>query len=143
MIRKITFVLACFLLFGCAEEKKETMPANLLSKEKMVGVLMDVQLAEAAMTMNPYNADLRTLNNSSLPFDVFAKNKITKQQYNESFDYYSQHPELLDEVYASVLENLSKMQAEVMSKKEEVKVDTVKIEPVKKEKKKSILKKKK
>ncbi|NBX87236.1 MAG: DUF4296 domain-containing protein [Bacteroidetes bacterium] len=44
------------------------------------------------------------------------KNNITKKQFDESFRFYSLHPKMLSEVYQIVLNNLSKMQAEVNKK---------------------------
>jgi len=45
------------------------------------------------------------------------KNNITKKQYDDSYNFYTQHPALLNEVYDLVLNDLSKMQAEVTNKK--------------------------
>lgn len=146
MIKKTTFFFACLFLFACSEKKKEEIPSSVLPTEKMAEVMMDVHLLEATMTLNTYNADRLANGNAAPPIDIFSKHKITKKQYQESFSYYSKHPDLLNEVYATVLEDLSKMQAEVMNKKEEVKaaIDTVKIVvPPKKEKKlKALIRKK-
>ena len=124
MIRKATLIFTCLFLFACTEEKKAGIPSHILPKQKMADVMLDVHLLESAMSLNTYRTDMVTNGNPTPTFDLFDKNKITKKQYNESFDYYAQHPELLNEVYQLVLENLSKMQAEVMNKKEEVKVKT-------------------
>ena len=145
MIRKITLIFACILLFACSEEKKADIPSTVISKQKMAEVMIDIHLLEATMNLNNYNIDRITNGNSSILYDVFKKHKITKKEYRESFNYYSQHPEILTEVYQLVLDNLSKMQAEVMNRKEvvKVKVDTVKIDTPKKEKKTNVLKKNK
>lgn len=129
-------VVICLLLVACAEEKKEGIPSTILTKQKMAAVMLDMHLLEAAMSLNTYRPDIITKGDPAIAFDVFDKHKITKAQYNESFEYYAQHPELLNEVYQLVLENLSKMQAEVMNKKEEVKVknDTLRNAPNKMDK---------
>jgi hypothetical protein len=49
--------------------------------------------------------------------DVMKKNNITKKQFDDSFEFYSRNPVLLTEVYQLVLNNLSKMQAEVVNNK--------------------------
>ncbi len=122
MIQKVTFIFACLVLFACSGDKKVNIPPAVLPKQKMAEVMLDVHLLEAAMSLNAYNADRVTTQNPAPLFDVFTKHKITKKRYNESFEFYSQHPDLLAEVYQLVLDNLSKMQAEVMNRKEEVKV---------------------
>ena len=127
MIKKTAFIFICFVLFSCSEQKKETMPVDVLSKQKMAEVMMDVHLLEAAMNINTYRFDPKIKGNSEATFDVFSKNKITKKTYDDSFNYYTLHPEQLTEIYQIVLENLSKMQAKVMSRKEEKKIihDTI------------------
>lgn len=137
-------VVICLLLFACSEEKKAGIPSHILPKQKMADVMLEVHLLEAAMSLNTYRTDMVTNGNPTPTFDVFDKNKITKDQYNKSFEYYAQHPELLNEVYQLVLENLSKMQAEVMNKKEmeKVKKDTAKITPQRIDKKFNTIKKK-
>ena len=131
MIQKATLIFTCLLLLACSDNKKVNIPSNILSKQKMAEVLIDVHLLEAAMSLNTYNTDIIKAGNPTPLFDIFTKHKITKKQYNESFNYYAQHPDLLKDVYQLVLENLSKMQAQVMNKKEEKKImiDTVKIVP--------------
>lgn len=83
----------------------------------MVDVMLDIHLLEASMSLNVASVDKNTATNPTPSFDVLKKNKISKKQYDESFDFYSQHPELLNEVYQLVLNDLSKMQAEVLNKK--------------------------
>ena len=83
--------------------------------------MLDVHLLESAMNLNTYNTNGTTTQNSSPVFDVFAKHKVTKKQYNQSFQYYTQHPDLLTAIYQLVLDNLSKLQAQVMNRKEVVK----------------------
>lgn len=129
MFRKLTFIILCSLLFSCAEEVQKTIPKDVFSKEKMAAVLLDMHLMEANMSLNAYNLSIPANNKIVIGFDVFQKHKITKKQYNESFEYYSLNPEQLTEVYQLVLEELSKMQAEVASRKEEKKVKTDSITP--------------
>lgn len=76
----------------------------------MAEVLTDIHIVEA-------EANLRTLPDSAstekINFQkVFEKNKITKKQYENSLTFYIDHPELLNEIYEKVLNELSKMQAQ-------------------------------
>jgi hypothetical protein len=114
-MKKIIAILLCISLFACSEKKSVSIPDTVLSKEKMAVVLVDIHLMEACMNMNINNDK----NSGSAPLvaDVFKKNKITKKQYDESFEFYTQNPQLLGEIYQSVLNDLSKMQAQVMNKK--------------------------
>ena len=100
-----------FLLFSCGQDEGQVaIPSDVLPKEKMAQVITDIHLAEA-------NASLYTLPDSvsseKLHFEkIFAKHKITKIQYDKSISFYIDHPELLNEVYEKVLNELSRMQGE-------------------------------
>jgi hypothetical protein len=144
MIKKITILIIYISLFSCFEEKRQGIPDAILSKQKMAEVMMDVHLLEAAMNMNTYRFDSKT-KGSFAEFDIFIKNKITKKIYDDSFEYYTLHPNQLTEIYQIVLENLSKMQANVMSRKEEKKIihDTIYVDDTRGNKKINLLKSRK
>jgi uncharacterized lipoprotein YehR (DUF1307 family) len=99
-----------FSLTSCGEsEKSITIPPNILPKEKMARVITDIHMAEA-------EANLRTWPDSTsktpISFQkIFEKDSVTKQQYEESLKFYTDNPELLNEVYENVLNDLSKLQA--------------------------------
>jgi hypothetical protein len=113
-MKRFLLILFGIFLFACSNSSKVGIPDNVLPKEKMADVLVDVHLMEAAMNINASSTDKF---NSSLKIDVYKKHKITKQQYENSFEFYTQNPELLGEVYQLVLSNLSRMQAEAINKK--------------------------
>lgn len=97
------------------------IPNDVLSIKKMAEILVEFQLIEAAVNLNVanYNPNLIA---GSVPIknSVFKNNKIAKEIYNRSFDFYTKHPPLLIEIYKLVLSNLSKMQAAVNSEKDSV-----------------------
>ncbi len=116
-MQKILLLFTCFLLFSCSEKKALVIPDSVLSKQKMAEVLLDIHLLESTITVNNTNPDKGSKNNPTPNFDVLKKNNISKKQYDESFTFYSQHPELLTELYDIILNELSKMQAQVVNKK--------------------------
>ena len=79
----------------------------------MAVVIADIHIAEAELYQNSH----QTLQNDSTPHQpadfqkIFAKDSITKGQYDRSIAFYINHPEQLNEVYEIVLNELSKMQA--------------------------------
>lgn len=115
-MKKIILSLFLFtILMSCtSEEKSISIPETTLSKEKMVGIMLDIHISEATMNMTPIN---RNASDSPLPgIDVLKKNNISKEEFDESFIFYTKHPVLLNEIYDEVMDSLSKMQAEVLSK---------------------------
>jgi hypothetical protein len=107
------------VLFSCTpiEDQRVSIPSDVLPEEKMAQVMVDVHLLEAALSVGTYGKDNMTLQNIRPSSDILKKNGVTKQQYDQSFEFYSRNPKLLGEVYDLVLNDLSKMQAEVMTRK--------------------------
>jgi uncharacterized protein DUF4296 len=118
-MKNIFSILLFALLFSCnsTENSKVDVPDNILPAEKMAKVMVDVHLLEASLSISTYSKDNVVMNNINPSSDILKKNEVTKAQYDESFRFYSQNPPLLVQVYQLVLNDLSKMQAEVMNKK--------------------------
>lgn len=93
------------------------MPDSVLTEEKMAAVMVDVHLLEAALNTRAYSKDPVMMSKIHPDSDILKKHGVSKQLYDESFDFYSRNPILLAEVYQLVLNDLSKMQAEVMTAK--------------------------
>ena len=72
----------------------------------MTDVLVDVHILEASMGLNMIRHNDTLHNDTNLFYNVFENNHITKKQYDESMEYYMKHPELLNDVYDSVLVRL-------------------------------------
>ena len=119
MHRKLFYILVYLLFTACSGEQEIKIPDNVLSKDKMAQVMLDIHLMEASMNLTGGNPNKIDLPGSSVPLniDVLKKNNITKKQFDDSFSFYTNNPELLSEVYQKVLNELSKMQAEVSNKK--------------------------
>lgn len=76
----------------------------------MAAVIADIHLAEAEANIHmlPDSSSGKKISYGT----IFEKHSVTKQQYEESLSFYISHPELLDEIYEAVLNELSKMQGE-------------------------------
>jgi len=118
-MKKVFFISSFVFLLSCADTNKVNIPDAVLSQEKMAAVLFDVHLLEASMNLDDTNVNKLSAagNNTNLVFDVFQKHGISKNTYDISFEFYTQHPALLSHVYELVINDLSKMQAQVMNKK--------------------------
>jgi len=95
---------------------KVTIPDDVLSQDKMVSILADVHLAEAAITLKFTNKDTSKLQAQEFYDFIYKSHKTTKEQFNKSYDFYTSHPELLNKIYDDVLTELSKKQGESVKK---------------------------
>ncbi len=102
--------------FGCSGDAEISIPENVLPKEKMAAVMLDIHLTEASMNLS-LNPQTININHSDIKVDILKKHQLEKKQFDESFAFYTQNPALLNEVYQIVLDDLSKMQAQVMNEK--------------------------
>jgi Domain of unknown function (DUF4296) len=111
------FLLSILVACGGSQDTQITIPDNVLSEEKMAKVMVDIHLLEATLNINTYTKDRVNIGTITPTSDILKKNKTTKKEYDDSFNFYTQNPALLGEVYDLVLIDLSKMQSQVMNKK--------------------------
>ena len=109
----ISFCL-CLISIGCGNKNKESIPADVLPPKKMVSVLVKINLLEASINLNASH-DGKTSADSHF-FNPLKEEKVTTEQYNKSFYFYSHHPVIMDSIYADVLNELSKEKAEELKR---------------------------
>lgn len=92
------------LLFACSK-----VPDEILSEKEMQAVQVDMQLAEAIISLNskdfPDNAHKEALYQS-----IFRKYGITEAEYDSSLVWYGRHLDIYMKVYDRVLADLNKRQ---------------------------------
>jgi len=122
------------LLLNCSsfqDKQDEVAPPHLISQDKMIVVLADIQITEA------YLKDLRkqgySVKDTTLVYyeRVFKKNEITKTAFEESLLYYKRDLEHLDEMYTLVITRLNELKAKneeiiLLMKADSVRQDSIK-----------------
>jgi hypothetical protein len=109
--------LAILAFFFTSCGSSETLPEGVLSKEKMIKVLTAVHIAEAEQQQRVLD-QLASPSDTFSFQDVFKKQQINRAEYENSMKFYSANPELLDQIYDEVINELSRKQAEEMKKKQ-------------------------
>ncbi len=120
-MKKISRVLilscVCILFFQCGQKEEDenlVIPHYVLPHEQFVKITYDMALAESASALNIKNSQSVQFD-SVYAFNPFKDNKVSKQQYDTSVFFYSQHPkmykQLLEEVLAKLAETQSKRQS--------------------------------
>ena len=103
-----------FLVCSCNKKAVE-IPKGILTKQELVPVLADMHLAQAAAGLNQFS-DTARYNLNEYSDAIFKLHHISKEKYDSSLSFYSSHPDLLDEIYQEVINELSKKQSEVSAK---------------------------
>lgn len=104
-------MLMATTIFSCSK-KKVVVPDNVLKSEKMIAILTDIEIAEAASTQHVTRGDSSNYDAAYLKF-VFEKNNVKSNDFVYSMDWYAAHPEFLKKIYEEVVNDLSKKQSEV------------------------------
>lgn len=111
-LKVLIVFISISILLACSNNKEiEQPPAEILDHQKMVTVLVDIHLTEAAINLNLMKDSSVVIVDSLKYNDLMKKNKIDKVNYEKSMRYYASRPILLDSIYTDVLKELSKMQA--------------------------------
>lgn len=82
------------------------MPKHLLSEDKMVSVLADIHLTEGIASAMPVSYDSSQVLYTLLEKDVFVKHQVSDSLFTESMRYYLQYPDIMDKIYARVVDTL-------------------------------------
>ena len=101
-------------LFSCSH-KTDSVPSRIIPKDKMVDVLVDVHLAEAAADNHGLKSPQIDMMMAARYDSVFQKHGITFEEFKSSYDYYLAHPDVLSEIYSEVVNKLTTMESKANS----------------------------
>ncbi len=109
MIAKILVVFMVLAACSPAEEKDEP-PAHIVDEETMVKMLTDMHLIEGAKIGQKVMGD--TLKVEMYYAKMYRKYGVSKEQFEENFAFYTRQPEVMNDLYQQVIEELNKIQQE-------------------------------
>lgn len=98
------FVFALLALFNCQNDEK---PSYVLSKDKMVPLLIDLHLAEAFVSSNYPMSDSARFVYKKMEDSTLKAQGIDRASFDSSMAYYKRNIKLMDDIYVSVVDSLS------------------------------------
>ena len=116
MKSKIYLFLICLSVFYSCSKKQGEKQNNIISKDTMALVIMDLHIVDAAISLNSFDMSAEDFDKKKLYAQVFKQHKVTRAKFNESLKYYSKNLAEINEIYKEVIIGLSKKQAEVRAK---------------------------
>lgn len=104
MMRKIFFLITFIILFSCGEEVIDK-PVNLISKKKMIDILYDLAIIDAAKSSGP-----RIIENKNFdPMEfIYNKYEIDSMQFVSSDLYYASIPLEYEDIYKKIEDRIIK-----------------------------------
>ncbi|WP_167856689.1 DUF4296 domain-containing protein [Hymenobacter aquaticus] len=95
------------LLAGCQRPEEAVPPSNLLPKEKMIQMLVEVHLNESRVEAARLRADSSQALFNQLQKDMLWRHEVSDSTFWQSYRYYAVHEKDLDEMYGIVLDSLA------------------------------------
>ena len=98
----ITLVLV--LISNCGNQKDN----DILSREELVNLLIDLHLYDAMATDYSLNTHLEDIDSASLYTSVLSKHEIDRDGFYKTLQWYSNHPDEFASIYDEVFGTLNK-----------------------------------
>jgi hypothetical protein len=119
MRRVIAGLLAIFFLLATGCSDKKSVPSGILPPEKMENVLWDIiqadqYTADLAKDSSAHIADLKT-ERLRLYDQVFRLHDVSRDKFRKSYQYYTDHPELSQDLFDSLLVRGNRLRSEQYS----------------------------
>jgi hypothetical protein len=107
-VKKYFLPLLCFLLSACnSDNEVKQVPAGLLSKEKMVSIMIDVHIEESKLMQQNYTPDSGQIAFRNRKEEILKKNGVSQEDFQKSYQYYLENITEMDAIYAVVIDSLS------------------------------------
>ena len=113
-MKKLPISIFLFLLFisSCTEK----IPEDVLTKEEMTTILIDMHLAEAKVSSLGLRKDSSDLLYEVMEKRILEKQEISEATYLRSYNYYLDNIKLMEDVYGRVVDSLSLRESIVTSR---------------------------
>ena len=105
MRKHITLFFSALLLFAAC--KNEKTPPGIIKQDKMTNLLIAVHIVDGSVyNIDPQPDSLYKLATGKYKA-TFKKFGTDTGTFNKSIKYYSQHPDLMEAMYANIIKKLS------------------------------------
>ena len=109
---KNIYFLFLFLLFSCSEQ--QNTDEHIIPKDQFENILKEIHLAESEFQLNRINNTERYKNKLSSDYkEIFSKYNVSKTDFENTLQYYSERPDLLENIYEKILFNLKEKRTQL------------------------------
>lgn len=91
------------------------MPANLIPRDKMVSLLVDLHLLEARTDAAALPSDSARALFRQQQKNVYWRYEVNDSAFVQSYRYYAVHEKDLDDIYATVVDSLALREARLQA----------------------------
>ena len=113
-MKNIFLVLILLTVLSCGES--DNKPDDILPKEKMVEMLIDIHILESEIQNLRIKKDSSHLLYNSFEREIFKKNNVDQEVYRRSFEYYLNDVDGMEKIYDVVIDSLNYMEKSLKEK---------------------------
>jgi hypothetical protein len=106
------FLFSVTLIIGCKNTSID-VPPHIISQDSAVIMFTELQIMEALIIQGSLKQQDTLFSIDAYKISMLKKLGLSTERFEENYDFYMNHPELLDKVYAEVLNNISRKKAEL------------------------------
>jgi hypothetical protein len=107
--------LLLLVLPACQRPEEPTRPADLLPKERMIGLLAELHVLEARVEGSRLHPDSARALYLAEHKALLKKTQVTDSTFQRSYRYYGIHGKDLDEIYKAVIDTLKQQETRLDS----------------------------
>jgi Domain of unknown function (DUF4296) len=111
MRKIISIIFSLTILLVACSEKPVTIPEDVIKQKEMAGILTDIHLAQSAIG-ELSRTDSSTYTMKDYLAFILKQHNVKKEDLLRSLKFYSEQPEILGQVYDSVITRLSRLEGE-------------------------------
>jgi hypothetical protein len=106
-VKYFAFVFSILILLSCGQEEEYVIPNNVLQKEEIIPVIVDLQILESHFQRQFGRVDLFKDALDSSSQSIFDDYGITQEKYEESLQFYAETPDTLYVIYEAALDTVN------------------------------------
>lgn len=104
-MKRVLFILSLIVLLSCEGEQEQEK--NIIDKNKMARILVDIHLAEGRVNQAKLPLDTALSYYKYLESNIYHEYGIDSAAFNRSMRHYSENIRELDNIYEVVLDSLN------------------------------------
>ncbi|QIA09808.1 DUF4296 domain-containing protein [Draconibacterium halophilum] len=120
MKKALLILFIAVFAFTACENEIMPKPEQLIKEKKMINMLVDVHLADAAYTQFRYDSVMLNSRTENFYYSVLDKYEVPDSVFEQSLVYYASFPKDFEKMYRKVMSQLSEIEQEHSGRKEEL-----------------------
>ena len=103
-MRILAVIMLGLVLVACQLEER---PEGIMGRDEFKEALLDAQMIEARMNHEMILEQMKTMPVQKYYEELFERHQITEEQFQETFNYYTEHPDELKAIYEDIMTELT------------------------------------